>query len=114
MIWALKLFDILSYTDRAVPPSFTKSLKKVDGRVGSQVSLECRVSGSQPMVVSWFKDNKEIHSDERYQVDLSESLVSVKITNLHQNDGGVYTCRASNSAGQEETSGTLCIRGQSS
>ena len=66
------------------------------------------------MVVSWFKDNKEIHNDEKYKVDLSESLMSVTITDLNQNDGGVYTCRASNAAGQEETSGTLCIRGQSS
>uniref|UniRef100_A0A3P8SVR7 Ig-like domain-containing protein n=1 Tax=Amphiprion percula TaxID=161767 RepID=A0A3P8SVR7_AMPPE len=96
--------------DRAVPPSFTKTLKKVDGSVGSSVTLECRVAGSQPMVVTWYKDDKEIHSDDRLKVDFSESSASVVITGLDQSDGGVYTCRASNDAGEKETSGTLFIK----
>lgn len=64
------------------------------------------------MVVSWFKDNKEIHSDDKYQLDFSESAASVTITGLDQGDGGVYTCRASNEAGQNETSGTLTVKGE--
>uniref|UniRef100_A0A3Q1G1Q4 Ig-like domain-containing protein n=1 Tax=Acanthochromis polyacanthus TaxID=80966 RepID=A0A3Q1G1Q4_9TELE len=96
--------------DRAVPPSFTKTLKKVDGSVGSSVTLECRVAGSQPMVVTWYKDDKEIHSDDRLKVDFSESSASVVIAGLDQSDGGVYTCRASNDAGEKETSGTLSIK----
>lgn len=107
------MFDILSYTDRAVPPSFTKTLKKVDGSIGSDVTLECRVAGSQPMVVSWYKDQKEIHSDAKYKLDFSEITASVTVTGLEQTDGGVYTCRASNDAGEKETSGTLSIKGQS-
>lgn len=106
--------EMFSYTDRAVPPSFTKSLKKVDGSVDSNVTLECRVSGSQPMVVSWYKDNKEIHSDDKHKLDFSESTASVMITGLTLSDGGVYTCRASNDAGVKETSGTLSIKGQTS
>ncbi len=108
------IFDIFPYTDRAVPPSFTKTLKKVDGSIGSNVTLECRVAGSQPMVVSWYKDDKEIHSDGKYKLDFSESKASVMITGLGQSDGGVYTCRASNDAGEKETSGTLSITGQRS
>ncbi|XP_074514104.1 cell adhesion molecule DSCAM-like [Sebastes fasciatus] len=96
--------------DRAVPPSFTKTLKKVDGSIGSDVTLECRVAGSQPMVVSWYKDQKEIHSDAKYKLDFSEITASVTVTGLEQTDGGVYTCRASNDAGEKETSGTLSIK----
>lgn len=108
------MFDICPYTDRAVPPSFTKTLKKVDGSIGSHVTLECRVAGSQPMAVSWYKDDKEIHSDHKYKLDFSESTASVTITSLEQSDGGVYTCRASNDAGEKETSGTLSVKGQRS
>lgn len=100
------------YADRAVPPSFTKTLKKIDGSVGSNATLECRVAGSHPMVVSWFKGDKEIRSDDKYQLDFSESAASVTITGLDQGDGGVYTCRASNEAGQNETSGTLTVKGE--
>lgn len=106
-------FDVFPpHTDRAVPPSFTKTLKKVDGSIGSTVTLECRVAGSQPMVVSWYKDNKEINSDDKQKVDFSESTATVTITDLGQSDGGVYMCRASNDAGEKETSGTLSVKGQ--
>uniref|UniRef100_A0A3Q3GV38 Ig-like domain-containing protein n=1 Tax=Labrus bergylta TaxID=56723 RepID=A0A3Q3GV38_9LABR len=112
----LSAFRLMNWTyfltDRAVPPSFTKSLKKVDGSVGSNVTLECRVAGSQPMIVSWYKDDKEIHSDGKYKIDVSESTASVTVTGLEQTDGGVYKCRASNDAGEKETSGTLSVRGQ--
>lgn len=100
------------FPDRAVPPSFTKSLKKVDGCVGSNATLVCRVAGSQPMVISWFKDDKQIHNDHKYCLDFNESTASVVIAGLQQNDGGVYTCRASNDAGDKETSGTLFVKGQ--
>uniref|UniRef100_A0A8C2ZPX6 Ig-like domain-containing protein n=1 Tax=Cyclopterus lumpus TaxID=8103 RepID=A0A8C2ZPX6_CYCLU len=96
--------------DRAVPPSFTKTLKKVNGSVGSNVTLECRVAGSQPMVVSWYKDQKQIHSNGKYKLDFSEITASVTISGLEKSDGGVFTCRASNDAGEKETSGTLSIK----
>ena len=83
----------------------------MDGSVGSNVTLECRLAGSQPMVVNWFKDDKEIHSDGKYKVDFTEIKASVTITGLTLSDGGVYTCRAANGAGQKETSGTLSIKG---
>uniref|UniRef100_A0A3B4HB97 Ig-like domain-containing protein n=1 Tax=Pundamilia nyererei TaxID=303518 RepID=A0A3B4HB97_9CICH len=107
---ACNMFDILPYTDRAVPPSFTKTLKKVNGSIGSNITLDCRLAGSQPMALSWYKDNKEIHSDAKYKLDFSESTASVTITGLDQSDGGVYTCKASNDAGEKETSGTLSIK----
>lgn len=100
------------HTDRAVPPSFTKALKKVDGSIGSNVTLECRVAGSQPMIIYWYKDNKEIHSDDKYKLDFTESTASVTIIGLDQSNGGVYTCRAANDAGEKETSGTLSVKGQ--
>uniref|UniRef100_A0A3B5R6L4 Ig-like domain-containing protein n=1 Tax=Xiphophorus maculatus TaxID=8083 RepID=A0A3B5R6L4_XIPMA len=103
--------EVLNESDRAVPPSFTKTLKKMDGSIGSNATLECRVAGSQPMVVSWFKDDKEIRSDNKYKLDFSESAASLTITHLDQSDGGVYTCRASNKAGENETSGTLTVKG---
>lgn len=111
---ACNMFDILPYTDRAVPPSFTKTLNKVNGSIGSNITLDCRLAGSQPMALSWYKDNKEILSDAKYKLDFSESTASVTITGLDQSDGGVYTCKASNDAGEKETSGTLSIKGQRS
>lgn len=103
---------IFPLTDRAIPPSFTRTLRKVDASVGSNVILECLVAGSQPIVVSWFKDQQQIHSNGKYELDFSEITASVSIRGLEQSDGGVYTCRASNEAGEKETNGTLSVKGQ--
>lgn len=75
--------------------------------------MECRVSGSQPLLVSWYKDDIEILSGDRYKIDFSDGTASVTITSLEQSDGGIYSCRASNDAGEKETSGTLCVKGLS-
>lgn len=100
--------------DRAVPPSFTRTLKKVDGRAGSDVTMECRVSGSQPLLVSWFKDSQEIFSLGRHKLDFSDGTASLTMASLEQSDSGLYSCRASNNAGEKETSSTLSVKGQQS
>uniref|UniRef100_A0A8C4X8A3 Ig-like domain-containing protein n=1 Tax=Erpetoichthys calabaricus TaxID=27687 RepID=A0A8C4X8A3_ERPCA len=98
---------------RIVPPTFTKPLRKVDGVVGSAVSMECRVSGSQPMTVSWFKDEQEISADAKYQPEdnevitggacfiRKESLSSfLELHSVKPLDSGKYTCQVSNDAGK--------------
>lgn len=104
--------DLIPCADRAVPPSFTRTLKKVDGRAGSYETMECRISGSQPLLVSWFKDGQEIFSLGRHKVDFSDGKASLTIASLEQSDSGLYTCRASNIAGEKETSSALSIKGQ--
>ncbi|KAM4608731.1 titin-like [Polymixia lowei] len=96
--------------DRPVPPSFIKTLKKVDGQIGTDVTMECRVHGSQPMAVSWYKDDKDIHTDGKYKLDFSDCTASVVIMGLEPGDGGMYTCRATNTAGYKENSGTLWVK----
>uniref|UniRef100_A0A8C6LAJ7 non-specific serine/threonine protein kinase n=1 Tax=Nothobranchius furzeri TaxID=105023 RepID=A0A8C6LAJ7_NOTFU len=70
------------------------------------------LAGSQPMLVSWFKDDKEIHSDDKYRLEFSDSAASVTITGLDQSHAGVYECRVSNEAGLAQTSGALMVKGQ--
>uniref|UniRef100_A0A3B1K2J4 Ig-like domain-containing protein n=1 Tax=Astyanax mexicanus TaxID=7994 RepID=A0A3B1K2J4_ASTMX len=81
-------------------------LKKVDSNVGASVQMDCKVSGSQPMTVSWFKEGKEITPGEKYQIEFRESTATLKISHLETSDAGVFTCRATNAAGHSETSGT--------
>lgn len=102
---------IFPSTDRVLPPSFTKNLKKVDGNIGNNITMESKVSGSQPMSISWYKDDKEITSGQKYQLEMKETTATLGITQIEKCDEGVYTCRATNSAGFKESSGTLCVKG---
>lgn len=94
-----------------MPPAFTKSLKRVDGNIDNPVSMDCKVSGSQPMTVTWFKDDQEIVSGDKFQPEFKDSSAILRITWLEKADSGVYKCRATNSAGFKETSGTLYVKG---
>lgn len=94
-----------------MPPTFTKSLKRVDGNVDNNVCMDCRLSGSQPMTVVWFKDENEVLAGSKYQPEFKDNSASLQIIGLQKNDSGVYKCRATNSAGFKETSGTLYVKG---
>lgn len=94
-----------------MPPTFTKSLKRVDGNVGNDVCMDCRLSGSQPMTIVWFKDDQEVLAGSKYQPEFKDNSATLHIVGLQKNDSGVYKCRATNSAGLKETSGTLYVKG---
>lgn len=64
------------------------------------------------MTIFWFKDGKEITSGVKYQTELKESTALLKISQLETADAGVFTCRATNTAGHSETSGTVSVKGQ--
>lgn len=98
-------------SDRIMPPTFTKSLKRVDGNIGNNASLDCKVSGSQPMTIAWFKDDQEITPGPKFLAEFRDHSATLQIAGLEKADSGVYKCRATNSAGFKETSGTLYVKG---
>ncbi|KAM9484414.1 contactin-5-like [Salvelinus alpinus] len=101
----------ITVLDHIILPFFTKSLKRLDRIMGKDISMDCKVSGSQPMILSWFKDEKEIKSGDGYLPEIKDNSAALKITKLEKVDAGVYTCRATNSTGSKESSGTLYVKG---
>ncbi|NWV68584.1 TITIN protein, partial [Malurus elegans] len=96
--------------DRTLPPFFTKPLKNIDSIISTSCRLDCKISGSLPMTVSWFKQDTEITSSAKYTVQFAEGSASLEIKHLDASDAGVYICRATNSAGSKESSSTLFIK----
>ncbi|KFO13403.1 Titin, partial [Balearica regulorum gibbericeps] len=96
--------------DRTLPPFFTKPLKNIDSIINTSCRLDCKISGSLPMTVSWFKQDTEITSSAKYTVHFAEGSASLEIKRLDASDAGVYICRATNSAGSKDSSSTLFIK----
>lgn len=109
-VFLKKMFS-LQQPDRIMPPTFTKSLKRVDGNIGNDICMDCKVSGSQPMTIAWFKDDQEITPGSKLVPEFKDNSATLHIVRLEKNDSGVYKCKATNSAGFKETSGTLYVKG---
>lgn len=80
--------------------------------LGSSVLLECKVSGTPPMSVTWFQDGNEIVSGEKYEISFLDNVCALKLNALDVTDTGPYTCVATNVAGSDECSAFLTVQGQ--
>lgn len=103
---------MFSYTDRIIPPSFTRKLKETPCVLGSSALLECKVSGSPPISVAWFRNGLKLVSGEKHQISFSDNLCILEVNSLSDSDAGTYTCKATNIAGSDECSAVLTVQGQ--
>lgn len=103
---------MFSYADRIIPPSFTRKLKETPCVLGSSALLECKVSGSPPISVDWFRNGLKLVSGEKHQMSFSDNLCILEVNSLSNSDTGTYTCKATNVAGSDECSAVLTVQGQ--
>ncbi|BES91158.1 Hemicentin 1 [Nesidiocoris tenuis] len=83
---------------------------------GPPVSLKCIASGSPTPQITWSLDGYPLPINERFiigqYVSLNGEVIShVNLTKVAVEDGGVYTCKASNKAGSVEHSAPLRVYG---
>ncbi|CAD6198887.1 unnamed protein product, partial [Caenorhabditis auriculariae] len=86
------------------PPSFTKQLQNVDLNVGEAAEF----SAENPLI-EWLHNGEKL-TDSRYKTVYSGGRATLRINDVTSSDSGEYLCRASNSAGQEQTRATLNVK----
>lgn len=79
---------------------------------GQTVKMEGRVSGSQPLTVTWCKDNREIKTSEKYDITFKNNMAVLLVKNSSVSDGGVYLCQVSNEAGKASCQVSLSVSGK--
>ncbi|XP_062908156.1 titin-like [Mobula hypostoma] len=100
----------LTVLEQIIPPLLTRKLKEMGSTLGSFVRMEFKVSGSIPMSITWYKEDKEISASDKYKMLFQENTVSLEINELDFSDAGIYTCKAANSAGKDECSAVLSVK----
>lgn len=95
------------------PPEFvlklpaTKCVKR-----GESLHLECKVSGTAPLKVTWYKQDTKVTDGGNYRTSFVDSVSVLELLSSSFDDDGVYTCEAQNDAGSCSCSTALTIKGQ--
>ncbi|RUS77264.1 hypothetical protein EGW08_014978 [Elysia chlorotica] len=79
-------------------PSFTELLQGHSVSDGDAVTLQCRIAG-KPDSVLWFRDGKEVKPSDDFRYENAGDVYKLVIAEIFPEDGGVYSCQASNAGG---------------
>ncbi|XP_032885273.1 myotilin isoform X1 [Amblyraja radiata] len=98
-------------------PVFTKCLQDVTSPKSQLVVLECRVQGSSPLSVQWYKEEKLIKDSADFRIlrkkacltAVPEEVCTLVITEAFPEDSGLYNCVATNRNGATSCCGQLTV-----
>ncbi|XP_047657542.1 palladin isoform X3 [Tachysurus fulvidraco] len=101
----------------SAPPTFTKLLQDAQACEGQLVVLECRVKGSPPLQVQWFRQGHEIQDSPDFRILQKkprstaepEEICTLVIAEVFPEDGGQFCCSATNQFGSIRCSAQLTV-----
>uniref|UniRef100_A0A3P9KW00 Palladin n=1 Tax=Oryzias latipes TaxID=8090 RepID=A0A3P9KW00_ORYLA len=83
-------------------------LQDAQASEGQVVVLECRVSGSPPLQVRWYREGNEILDSPDFRI-LQKEICTLVIAEAFPEDGGLFCCTASNPCGSVGSSARLTV-----
>lgn len=98
-------------SDKIIPPTFSRKLKAMHSIIDKPIEMDCKVSGSAPLTISWYHNDKPIESGPNYEISFVENTCTLKLPILKLSNAGSYKCKAENSAGTAETTALLDVKG---
>ncbi|XP_031689311.1 palladin isoform X2 [Oncorhynchus kisutch] len=101
------------------PPIFTKLLQDAQASEGQVVVLECRVRGSPPLQVQWFRQGQVIQDSPDFRILQKkprsaaepEEICTLVIAEAFPDDGGQFCCTATNLYGSVSSTAQLSVTG---
>ncbi|XP_028932576.1 palladin isoform X3 [Ornithorhynchus anatinus] len=103
------------------PPVFTKDLQNITASEGQVVVLECRVRGTPPLQVKWFRQGSEIQDSPDFRILQKkprstaepEEICTLVIAETFPEDAGTFACSARNEFGSVTSTAQLVVRSAS-
>uniref|UniRef100_A0A3B3XIJ7 Ig-like domain-containing protein n=1 Tax=Poecilia mexicana TaxID=48701 RepID=A0A3B3XIJ7_9TELE len=91
-------------------PVFDRKLSPREVTVGDSIEMECHMTGSAPIKVTWSKDHKDIRSGGNYKISCVENTAHLTILKADKGDTGKYFCHASNDMGKDSCSTDISVK----
>lgn len=79
---------------------------------GDPLHLKCKVGGYPLPKTTWYIDGTPLKNIPPYEIASRGGESSLRIPQTEENDGGVYSCLATNPSGQDTTSSNVTVEGR--
>lgn len=79
---------------------------------GSKVKFNLILSGTPPLTIRWFKNQKEISSSADCYVTKDNTSSSLELFFAKTSDSGDFDCEIQNDVGSTSCQATLFVKGQ--
>ena len=89
---------------------FSEPLQPVEVKEGSEVKLQCTVTGDPQPNIEWFKKEVRLKENRRVKLESDGHTVSLTIKDTRSSDEGEYKCVATNELGSAPCAATLTVR----
>lgn len=93
------------------PPRVLKKSESMTVVPGSKVQFNVRVSGTPPLTIKWFKNNKEILSSADCSVVRDDASSSLVLFSANSSDSGEFICEIQNNVGSTACQASLFVKG---
>uniref|UniRef100_A0A8C1WDX8 Palladin n=1 Tax=Cyprinus carpio TaxID=7962 RepID=A0A8C1WDX8_CYPCA len=93
----------------AQPHRSTLMLQDAQASEGQVVVLECRVRGSLPLRVQWFREGQEIQESPDFRILQKKEICTLVIAEAFPEDGGLFCCTAANQYGSVNSTAQLTV-----
>lgn len=102
-------YDIFAFAE---PPEFVQKLPATKFlKMGLPLQLECKVTGTPPLKISWYKNDNAVTETRNMMIAFDGSMAVLEILSTTCDDDGVYTCEVQNDAGTKSCSTILSVKG---
>ena len=93
------------------PPAFTVKPESQNASPGSNIVIKSAFTGTAPLVVKWFREEKEIFTGGKCFIKKDASSSSLELHSVKPSDSAKYTCQISNDAGKVDCTAVLFVKG---
>ncbi|XP_067458816.1 contactin-5-like [Thunnus thynnus] len=92
-------------------PYFVEKMEPVEVTMGDAVTLQCHITGTPDITVTWFKADGKLRKSNTCSMDFANGVATLKLIKTTKFDHGEYICKAENRVGSASANCNVTVKG---